>query len=46
HALREPVGRIYWAGTERSMRWMNYMDGAVRSGQYAAQQILSRMTLT
>jgi monoamine oxidase len=46
HALRQPVGRIYWAGTERSMRWMNYMDGAVRSGQYAAQQILSRMALT
>ena len=32
-ALREPVGRIHWAGTETSTYWNGYMDGAVRSGQ-------------
>ncbi|PSM46759.1 amine oxidase [Chroococcidiopsis sp. CCALA 051] len=42
-ALNEPVGRIYWAGTERSTRWINYMDGAVRSGQHAARQILEQL---
>ena len=42
-ALNEPVGRLYWAGTERSTRWINYMDGAVRSGQQAARQILQQV---
>ena len=32
-ALREPVGRIHWAGTETATRWMGYMDGAIQSGQ-------------
>ena len=32
-ALREPVGRIHWAGTETSNYWNGYMDGAVRSGE-------------
>jgi len=31
-ALREPVGRIHWAGTETSTYWNGYMDGAVRAG--------------
>lgn len=39
-ALREPVGRIYFAGTETSDYWMGYMDGAVRSGQRVASNIL------
>jgi monoamine oxidase len=30
-ALREPVGRIHWAGTETSEVWTGYMEGAVRS---------------
>ena len=39
-ALREPVGRIHWAGTERSSIWVNYIEGAVRSGQSAARETL------
>jgi monoamine oxidase len=31
-ALREPVGRIHWAGAETSDVWNGYLDGAVRSG--------------
>jgi len=39
-ALREPVGRIHWAGTETSEVWNGYMDGAVRSGERAAREVL------
>jgi monoamine oxidase len=38
--LRRPVGRVHWAGTETSELWTGYMDGAVRSGQRAAQEVL------
>jgi monoamine oxidase len=38
-ALREPVGRIHWAGTETSDFWQGYMDGAVRSGERAADEV-------
>ena len=31
-ALRAPVGRIHWAGTETATVWTGYMDGAVQSG--------------
>jgi monoamine oxidase len=41
-ALRAPVGRIVWAGAETATRWNGYMDGAVRSGHDAAQQVLAR----
>jgi monoamine oxidase len=40
--LRKPVGRIHWAGTERATYWNGYMDGAVRSGEAAAKQVLGR----
>jgi monoamine oxidase len=42
-ALREPVGRIHWAGTETSTIWAGYMDGAVRSGQRAAKEALAAL---
>lgn len=41
-ALREPVGRIHWAGTETATQWCGYMDGAVRSGERAAAEIIER----
>lgn len=40
-ALREPVGRLHWAGTETAAIWMGYMDGAVRSGERAAAEALA-----
>ncbi len=40
-ALREPVGRIHWAGTETSDYWNGYMDGALRSGERAAGEVLA-----
>jgi monoamine oxidase len=39
-ALREPVGRLHWAGTETATRWMGYMDGAIQSGKRAAGEVL------
>ena len=40
--LREPHGRIHWAGTETSDRWSGYIDGAIRSGERAAAEVLAR----
>jgi monoamine oxidase len=41
--LRRPIGRIHWAGTETSTYWNGYMDGAVRSGERAASEVLTRL---
>ncbi|KAI2704666.1 hypothetical protein CBS147332_7320 [Penicillium roqueforti] len=38
--LRTPVGRIHFAGTETSLRWIGYMDGAISSGERVAGEIL------
>ncbi len=38
--LREPIGRIHWAGTETSDIWNGYIDGAVRSGERVARELL------
>jgi monoamine oxidase len=43
HAIREPVDRIHWAGTETSTYWNGYMDGAVRSGERAADEVLAEL---
>jgi monoamine oxidase len=42
-ALRPPVGRVHWAGTETASRWPGFFDGAVRSGEDVAGAILSRL---
>ncbi len=38
--LRTSYGRIYWAGAETSAKSYGYMDGAVRSGERVAQELL------
>jgi monoamine oxidase len=38
--LREPFGRIYYAGTETAIKWSGYMDGAISAGKRAARQVL------
>lgn len=40
-ALREPAGRVHWAGTETAEVWNGYMDGAIRSGERAAREVLT-----
>lgn len=42
HALREPAGRIHWAGTESSAVMCGWVDGAVRSGERAATEVMQR----
>jgi monoamine oxidase len=41
--IREPAGRIHWAGTETSTFWNGYMDGAIRSGKRAAAEVLAKL---
>lgn len=41
--IRTPIGRIHWAGTETSTYWNGYMDGAVRSGERAAGEVLAEL---
>ncbi|TAG50811.1 MAG: flavin monoamine oxidase family protein, partial [Runella slithyformis] len=38
--LRAPVGHIHWAGTETAEVWNGYIEGAVRSGERVAKEIL------
>lgn len=40
-ALREPIGRIHWAGTETGVHQMGSMGGAVDSGRRVAREILA-----
>jgi monoamine oxidase len=39
--LREPVGRLHWAGTETASTSYGAMDGAVRSGERVSEEILT-----
>ncbi|KAM8857564.1 amine oxidase [flavin-containing] [Synchiropus picturatus] len=41
--LREPVGKLYFAGTETATEWSGYMEGAVQAGERAAREILCTM---
>lgn len=39
--LREPWGRVHWAGTETAAVWSGYMEGAVLSGERAATEVVA-----
>ncbi len=41
--LRAPIGPIRWAGTETSFRWTGYIEGAIRSGERAAQEVAQQL---
>ncbi|KAM3425035.1 Amine oxidase [Cercospora zeina] len=38
--LREPVGKVHFVGTETAFEWKGYMEGAVRSGERGAEEVL------
>ncbi len=40
-ALRAPCGRLHWAGTESSAVMCGWVDGAVRSGERAAVEVMA-----
>jgi monoamine oxidase len=39
-ALHPPIGPLHWAGAEYAQVWNGYMDGAVRSGDATAAEVL------
>jgi monoamine oxidase len=46
HALRQACGRIHWAGTEGSTVMCGWIDGAIRSGERAAAEVMSHESVT
>lgn len=36
---RAPNGRIHWAGSETATTWNGYIDGAISSGERAAEEV-------
>ncbi|MEA2125523.1 MAG: monoamine oxidase, partial [Solirubrobacteraceae bacterium] len=41
--IRRPFRRVHWAGTETATLWNGYMDGALRSGDRAAADVLTAL---
>jgi monoamine oxidase len=39
-ALHPPIGPLHWAGAEYAHVWSGYMEGAVRSGEAAAAEVV------
>lgn len=42
-ALTAPHGRVEWAGTETAGEWAGCMNGAVLTGQRAAERVIARL---
>lgn len=42
-ALTEPHGRVEWAGTETAGEWAGCMNGAVLTGQRAAERVIAQL---
>lgn len=42
-ALRDPVGRIHFAGTETATVWTGYLEGAIESGERTAREVLAAL---
>jgi monoamine oxidase len=40
-ALREPLARVHWGGTETATVWSGYMEGALQAGERAAAEALA-----
>ncbi|KAL2826628.1 hypothetical protein BDW59DRAFT_179352 [Aspergillus cavernicola] len=40
NALRERCGSLHFAGTETAGEWKGYMEGAIRSGERAAAEVI------
>ena len=41
--LREPAGAVHFAGTETARRWTGYIEGALESGERAAEEVLAAL---
>ncbi|MHA7834069.1 MAG: flavin monoamine oxidase family protein [Algiphilus sp.] len=42
-ALRAPCGAVHWAGTETAEAWCGYIEGALSSGERAADEVLEAL---
>lgn len=42
-SLRQPVGRIHWAGTETATVWTGYLEGALEAAERAATEVTARL---
>ncbi|KAJ9609604.1 hypothetical protein H2200_005932 [Cladophialophora chaetospira] len=40
HALRTTHGKVHFIGTETAYEWKGYMDGAIRSGERGAEEVI------
>lgn len=43
-ALRAPIGRLHFAGTETATRFPGYMEGALDAGARSADEVLARLS--
>lgn len=43
-SLREQLGNLHFAGTETAGDWKGYMEGAVRSGERAAKEVIDGLS--
>lgn len=41
--LRQPVGRIHFAGSDMAEAWTGYMEGAIRSGEAVAERVVAAL---
>jgi monoamine oxidase len=42
-SMREPVGNLHFAGTELAYEWKGYLEGAITSGQRAAEEVINAL---
>jgi Monoamine oxidase len=42
-SLRERYGNLHFAGTETAGEWKGYMEGAIRSGERAAAEVVKAL---
>ncbi|MBA2274379.1 MAG: FAD-dependent oxidoreductase [Actinobacteria bacterium] len=40
--LVKPIGALFWAGEHTAGEWAGTMEGALRSGRRAAEQLIDR----
>jgi monoamine oxidase len=45
-SLREPVGDVHFVGTETAGEWKGYMEGALRSGERGAAEVINLLSQT
>lgn len=41
--LREPFGNVHFAGTETSVEWKGFMEGAIRTGKREASEVVRQL---